>query len=141
MDKIKLKEANQKTAKGILGMLPIILGVILLVSIINIIIPQSMYTTFFTGNAWLDAVKGATLGSVLTGNPVTGYILGDGFVKAGVGLVAVTAFIVSWVTVGLVQLPAESVALGKYFAIYRNISAFVMSILVAILTTLILNYI
>jgi len=141
MNTIKLKEANQKTAKGILGMLPIILGVILLVSIINIVIPQSIYTAFFTGNSWLDAIKGATLGSVLTGNPVTGYILGDGFIKAGVGLVAVTAFMVSWVTVGLVQLPAEILALGKQFAIYRNLSAFIMSILVAVITASILNYI
>jgi len=140
MNKKKLKSANQKTSKGILGMLPIILGVILLVSIVDVLIPQSIYTAFFTGNTWLDAIKGATLGSVLTGNPVTGYILGNGFIKAGVGIVAVTAFIVSWVTVGVVQLPAESLALGKRFAIYRNLSAFIMSILVAIITTLLLNY-
>lgn len=141
MDKIKLKETNQKTAKGILDMLPIIFGVILLVSVINIMIPKSTYSSFFTGNSWFDAIKGASLGSVLTGNPVTGYILGDGFIKAGVGLVAVTAFIVSWVTVGIVQFPAESLALGKSFAIYRNLTAFLMSIVVAIITTLILNYI
>jgi uncharacterized membrane protein YraQ (UPF0718 family) len=140
MNKKKLRDANQKTAKGILGMLPIILGVILLVSIINIIIPQSIYTTFFTGNTWLDAIKGASLGSLFTGNPVTGYILGNGFIKAGVGVVAVTAFIVSWVTVGIIQLPVEILALGKKFAIYRNLSAFIMSILVAIITTLILHY-
>jgi len=140
MNKKKLKSANQKTAKGILGMFPIIFGVILLISIVNIIIPQSIYTTFFTGNTWLDAIKGASLGSVLTGNPVTGYILGAGFMKAGIGIVAVTAFIVSWVTVGIIQLPAESLAIGKQFAIYRNLSAFVMSILVAIITTLILTY-
>jgi len=139
LDKNRLKQANQKTAKGIFGMLPIIIGVLLLVSIINIIIPQSIYTTIFTGNSWLDALKGASLGSILTGNPVTGYILGDGFIKAGVGLIAVTAFIVSWVTVGLVQLPAEALVLGKKFAFYRNLSAFMMSILVAILTTSVLS--
>ena len=140
MDKNRLKQANQNAAKGIVGMLPIIIGVLLLVSIINIIIPQSIYTTIFTGNPWLDAIKGASLGSILTGNPVTGYILGDGFIKAGVGPIAVTAFIVSWVTVGLVQLPAEALALGKNFAFYRNLSAFIMSILVAILTITVLSY-
>lgn len=57
----------------------------------------------------------------------------------GVGLIAVTAFIVSWVTVGIIQLPAESVILGKKFAILRNISAFILSIIVAILTVLILG--
>lgn len=137
----KFKNANQKTAKGILGMLPIILGVILLVSIINVVIPSTVYQTIFTGNIFFDAFKGATLGSILTGNPVTGYILADGFAKAGVNLIAITAFLVSWVTVGLVQLPAESLALGKKFAFYRNLTAFLMSIVVAIITTLILNYI
>ena len=134
------KSANKKTANGIFGMLPIILGVILLVSIITVIIPQSVYEKLFTGNLFFDAFKGATLGSLLTGNPVTGYILGDGFMKAGVNMIAVTAFLVSWVSVGLVQLPAESLALGKKFAIYRNTTAFFMSIVVAIITTLILNF-
>ncbi len=137
----RLEKANQKTAKGILGMLPIIFGVILLVSIINVMIPKSVYTTFFTGSLLLDAIKGAGLGSLLTGNPVTGYILGKGFVDAGINMVAVSAFLVSWVTVGLVQLPAESLALGKKFALYRNSIAFVMAILVAVITNLVLNYI
>jgi len=137
----RFKKANQKTAKGILGMLPIIFGVILLVSIITIMIPKSVYNSFFTGNLILDAIKGAVLGSVLTGNPVTGYILGKGFIDAGINMVAVTAFLVSWVTVGIVQLPAESLALGKKFAFYRNSIAFIMAILVAVITNLVLNYI
>jgi len=144
MDKInktRFISANKKTATGILGMLPIILGVILLVSIINVIIPASLYQTIFTGNIFFDAFKGATIGSVLTGNPVTGYILADAFVKSGINMIAITAFLVSWVTVGVVQLPAESLALGKKFAFYRNLTAFLMSIVVAIITTLILNYI
>jgi uncharacterized membrane protein YraQ (UPF0718 family) len=140
-NKTRFINANKKTAKGILGMLPIILGVILLVSIITVIIPLSVYQTIFTGNIFFDAFKGATLGSVLTGNPITGYILADGFTKVGVNMIAITAFLVSWVTVGLVQLPAESLALGKKFAFYRNLTAFLMSIVVAIITTLILNYI
>jgi len=61
--------------------------------------------------------------------------------KQGVGLIAVTAFLVSWVTVGLIQFPAESTILGKKFAILRNISAFILSIIVAIITILILGVI
>ena len=140
MNNNRLKIANKKTIKGIAGMLPIIFGVILLVSCLNVIIPKSMYESFFTGNLFIDAIKGAALGSFLTGNPITGYILGNGFLESGIDLVAVTAFLVSWVTVGVVQLPAESLALGKRFAIYRNSIAFLMAILVAIITNLVLNY-
>ncbi len=51
----------------------------------------------------------------------------------GVSLFAVTAFITSWVTVGLVQLPAEIAALGKKFALVRNVLSFITSIAIAIL--------
>ena len=65
---------------------------------------------------------------------MTSYVLGGELFKQGVSLVAVTAFLVAWVTVGLVQLPAESMILGKRFAITRNITAFILSIIVAIIT-------
>ena len=74
------------------------------------------------------------MGSVLAGNPVTSYVLGGELLTQGVNLVAVTAFLVAWVTVGFVQLPAESMMLGKKFAISRNILSFIFSIIVAIIT-------
>ncbi|MFK5957321.1 MAG: hypothetical protein QM495_00460 [Lutibacter sp.] len=137
----KLKTVNKKTYLGLSDMLPIIIGMILLVSIITIMIPASYYNVLFDGNIIFDSIKGAVLGSILTGNPVTGYILGNGFLEANISLIAITSFIVSWVTVGLVQLPAESLVLGKVFAFYRNITAFMMSIVVSFLTVLILNLI
>lgn len=44
--------------------------------------------------------------------------------EQGAGLVAVTAFLVAWVTVGLIQLSVESILLGKKFAVSRNIFQF-----------------
>ena len=140
IDSNKLQTAHKKTIKGIINILPIIFGVLLLVSIVSVMFPKSYYLRLFTGNLILDALKGSVLGSILTGNPVTGYILGSGFLTNGVSLVAVTSFIVAWTTVGIVQLPAESLILGKSFAIYRNLSAFVMAIIVAILSVLLLNW-
>jgi len=135
----RLKEANTKALKGLWDVAPIILGVLLLVSIITVIIPKSAYEYLFTGNYFFDSLIGSLLGSMLTGNPITGYILGAGFLKNGISLVAVTAFIAAWTTVGIVQLPAESLILGKRFAISRNISAFIMAIIVAIITVLIIG--
>ena len=56
--------------------------------------------------------------------------------QQGVSLAAVTAFLVAWVTVGMIQLPAESMILGKKFAILRNVSAFFLSLIVAFITVL-----
>ena len=52
-----------------------------------------------------------------------------------------TAIIVTWVTVGLVQLPAEIASLGLRFALLRNALCLVLAIPVAILTVMILNFI
>jgi hypothetical protein len=54
-------------------------------------------------------------------------------------MLAITAFIVSWVTVGIIQLSAEAVMLGKRFAIVRNTVSFWTSILIAIVTALTLG--
>ena len=90
-------------------------------------------------NSFLDSFIGSLVGSISAGNPITSYIFGGEMLSQGVGLIAVTAFIVSWVTVGIIQLPAESAILGKRFALLRNLTAFVFSIIVAIITVLILG--
>jgi len=136
-----MKNAFVKTLNNFKQTLPIILGVLLLVSLAIAVVPKTFYAGVFSGNKFIDPVLGALLGSVLAGNPITSYILGGEFLKQGVSLLAVTAFILAWVTVGLMQLPAESLMLGKKFAIIRNISSFVTAILVAILTVITLSFI
>jgi uncharacterized membrane protein YraQ (UPF0718 family) len=139
MEKRKIKGAFVKSARAMYRSLPIILGVIILVSIANTIIPKSFFTFLFQKNVFLDSFVGGLVGSILAGTPITSYVLGGELLKQGVSLVAVTAFLVSWVTVGIVQLPAEIALLGKKFAITRNITAFILAILVAIVTVLILT--
>ncbi|MBW2965978.1 permease [Candidatus Woesearchaeota archaeon] len=135
----KLKEAIAKAGKGLWKAFPMILGTILLISLIASLIPKSFYTTFFSQNKWLDSFIGSLVGSISAGNPITSYIFGGELLSQGVSLLAVTAFLVAWVTVGLIQLPAESAILGKKFALLRNITAFVLAIIVAIITILILG--
>jgi hypothetical protein len=43
-------------------------------------------------------------------------------------IVIVWAFLISWVTVGFVQIPAESYYFGKKYAFLRNLLAFVFSL-------------
>ena len=136
----KLKEAAYKAGRALWKALPMLLGTILLVSLITTLIPKSFYTKIFQGNI-IDLLIGSIIGSISTGNPITSYILGGEFLKQGVSLIAVTSFIVAWVTVGIIQLPAESAILGKKFALLRNLTAFLLSMIVALITILILNLI
>ena len=130
----KLKQAIAKSARAMYKALPVLIGVILLVSLANTLIPKSIYSSLFSKNVFFDSIIGSTLGSILAGNPITSYVLGGEFLSQGISLVAVTAFIVAWVTVGIVQLPAEMMLLGRKFAITRNITAFVFAIIVALVT-------
>jgi len=139
MNEKSIKKALISAAKPLYRTAPIIVGVVLLVSLVNALIPKTTFATLFSKNIIVDPVIAAALGSILAGNPITSYILGGEFLGLGISLVAVTAFLVAWVTVGMVQLPAEIMMLGKRFAITRNVLSFVFSILVAIITVLILG--
>ncbi len=136
MDNKLAKESTFKAAKGLWMSFPMIIGTVLLISLISAIIPFPKALS-----EYINTIIGGLIGSISAGNPVTSYIFGGEMLKQGVGLIAVTSFLVSWVTVGLIQFPAESAILGKKFATLRNISAFLLSIIVAIITVLILGVI
>ena len=115
--------------------LPVVAGVLLLVGLFTATVPADWWARVFSGNALLDPVVGAAAGSLATGNPVTSYVIGGELLDRGTSLTAVIAFVLSWVTVGMVQLPAESLMLGRRFAVSRNVVSFVMAIVVALLCT------
>jgi len=113
---------------------PVLLGVILLLGLFRSFVPSRILSAVFTGDLLRDTVIGSLIGSISGGNAVTSYIIGGELAKQNVSLIAITAFIVAWVTVGVIQLPAEAGILGKRFACTRNILSFCLSILVSIAT-------
>ncbi|PIT84798.1 hypothetical protein COU37_01505 [Candidatus Micrarchaeota archaeon CG10_big_fil_rev_8_21_14_0_10_45_29] len=129
-----LAESVQKAFKGLWSAFPILISVVLLISLVNVLVDAAFFAQFFGKNNALDLAVGATFGSILAGNPATSYVIGGELLGQGVSLLAVSAFLVCWVTVGVVQFPAESILLGKRFAIARNVSAFFCSIMVAVIT-------
>jgi len=135
----EMSDAIVKAVRGLWKSFPMILGTILLVSLISVLVPSSFYVSVFSKNVFLDSLIGSLIGSISAGSPITSYIFGGEMLSQGVGLIAVTAFLVSWVTVGIIQLPAESAILGKRFALLRNFMAFILAIVVAIITVLILG--
>jgi hypothetical protein len=129
-------DALRKTARGFGQMVPIMLGILLLISLASALVPEGFQSYFFTGNVLFDSVAGAAAGSAAIGNPITSYIIGGELLARGISLVAVTAFILAWVTVGVIQFPAEGMILGRGFAIRRNLVSFLTSIVIACLVVL-----
>jgi hypothetical protein len=129
----RLAGSLRKTARTFFNLLPIITGMLLLTSLAATVLPDKVSAGLFGGHAGLDALLGAAVGSIAMGHPLASYLLGGELLNSGVSLIAVTALIVSWVTVGVVQLPAEALVLGPRFAIARNLICFLSAIAIAFL--------
>ena len=119
--------------------LPVLLGVVLLLGLFKMYVSSELISSVFTGELLRDTALGSMIGSISAGNPITSYIIGGELLKEGVSLFAVTAFIAAWVTVGVIQLPAEAAILGKRFALTRNALSFIFAIIVAIATVITLR--
>ena len=135
-----LKDSFKKTLGTFINVLPLIVGMILVTSLVVTVFPEQISSGVFGNGDILDTLIGASIGSIATGHPLASYLLGGELLGGGVGLIAVTALLVTWVTVGIIQLPAEALMLGARFAVYRNIISFIAAIVIAFLTVYTLQF-
>ena len=134
-----MKDSIIKSSKALGGMLPLITGIVMLVSLANALVPKSFYSSILTQNNFIDPFIAALIGSISAGTPVVSYIISGELLKQGISLIAVTAFLLAWVTVGTIQMPAEGLALGKRFTILRNLSSYVLAIIIAVIIGVLLS--
>ncbi|MEE4253564.1 MAG: permease [Desulfuromusa sp.] len=123
----------QKTGKMLFRIFPNILAVVLLSGLIMEFVPLQRLSELLGGNFFADGLIGAGVGSISIGNPLVSYVLGGELLDQGVSLMAVTALLVSWVTVGSIQLPAEMQMFGARFALFRNGLCFLFALFIAFL--------
>jgi uncharacterized membrane protein YraQ (UPF0718 family) len=121
-----------KSFKSFSALLPVLIGIVLLLGLFRVNVSSQLISSIFRGDFFRDVILGSAIGSISAGNPITSYIIGAELLKEGVSLFAVTAFIVAWVTVGIIQFPAEAAILGKLFALKRNLISFILAILVSL---------
>ena len=135
------KESFLKALKGFISMLPMLFAIILLLGVFDTYITNEMLLSLFVSNSFIDTIIGTTMGAVLTGNPMFSYLLGGELTNAGISLFAVTAFILSWVSLGIVQLPAEIEIFGLRFTFLRTILTFLSTIFISLVTVTIYYWI
>ncbi|RLB70816.1 MAG: hypothetical protein DRH07_07805 [Deltaproteobacteria bacterium] len=133
-------DSSKKTLRMLIRVLPNIFAVVLLSGLIMEFVPMNRLSEFLGGGILTDGFVGAGIGSISIGNPLVSYVLGGELLDQGVSLVAVTALLVSWVTVGSIQLPAEIQTFGARFALLRNALSFLFAILIAVLMLLTMQF-
>lgn len=137
MNKKTLKKSFKQTVTWFVINIPIILWILLLVALIKNYVSMSFLSTIKSDFlAWIVA---NILGSLFAGNPINSYIIAWEFGGLADNIIIVWAFLISWVTVGFIQIPAESYYFGKKYAFLRNILAFVFSLLWAYAIFLLYN--
>jgi len=134
MEKKSLLKVFLKSLRGLLNALPMMFSIIFLIGLLKSFVSFEYISNIFTGNKFIDTALGALLGSILAGNSINSYIIGNEMIISGISLFAVTAFIISWVTVGFVQIPVEKEMLGSRFTYTRNILSIVLAVVISLST-------
>lgn len=130
----RFKQALFGSFKSLYTILPMLLAVIGLIGLFQTVVTPKMLHAIFNGGVLHDTLAGTLVGGVSVGQPFFSYIIGGELLKEGISLYAVTAFILAWVTLGIVQLPLEWALFGSRFTIARNLLSLLFALLIAIAT-------
>jgi len=128
-----IRVSLKSTGKMTLKILPNIVAIIFLSGLLMEFLPLDKLSCFLGRGFFVDGLVGAGIGSISASNPLVSYVLGGELLEQGVSLMAVTAMLVSWVTVGSIQLPAEIQTFGARFALVRNGISFLFALVIAFL--------
>jgi len=118
----KVKKSLIQTFIGFKVNIPIFLGVLLLIAIVQQYIPLSFLWKI--EQPIVANILANIIWSISAGNPINSYIIATEFWPVAQQWIIIAIFLVARVTVGVVQIPAESYYFGKKYAIVRNILAF-----------------
>jgi uncharacterized membrane protein YraQ (UPF0718 family) len=127
----KIRDAAKRTGALFVGMLPILVGVLALVSLIVAAIPAERIAAWLPAGGLIGTLAGILLGGLFAGNPVTSYVLAGEFMAAGVGVTIATAFIVSWVTLGVLHIATEAAVFGLRFTLWRTALCIAFAVAIA----------
>jgi len=137
----RLKNAFKDTFISLKTIAPMLLGVIALVGLFKAYITPEMLHSLFNGSILHDILVGTAAGGVSVGQPFLSYIIGGELLEEGISLYGVTAFILSFVTLGLVQLPLEFSLFGARFTVMRNILSLIFAVIISFATAATLEFI
>lgn len=127
-------QAFYQSLKGFALNLPMLMSVIFLSGLFEVFITPEMLSALFTGEVFYDTLIGTASGGLSVGQPFISYLIGGELLNSGMSLYAVSAFVLSWVTLGAVQLPYEYSVFGGRFTLTRNLLAFIFVLLISLAT-------
>ncbi|MBU5454380.1 permease [Caproiciproducens sp. MSJ-32] len=131
-DKKKTKKAFIKGLKSLENILPQFLGIVISVGLIlAILTPETIRGILGTNSAFLGIILSALIGTIVMMPTFVAFSTADMLINNGAGMAQVAALVSTLTLIGLITIPLEAKYIGKRATVYRNIIAFIFSILVA----------
>jgi len=120
-DKAKARIAIKIGAKSLSNLVPLLLAIFALVGLFKEFMPPELIETLLgNGNQALSLLTGGLIGAVSIGPPLAAYPIAGSLLAGGAWPPAVAAFIMSWISVGVITLPFEAKIFSWRFALIRN---------------------
>ena len=131
-----LKKAFKKALISFISITPMLIAVMGLVGLMQVYLTPDILSIFFGHGSLIDTLVGTLAGAISMGQGMISYVVAEGLLEQGVSHYALSAFILAWVTLGFVELPAEASIFGFKFTFYRNILTLISTIIIAYTTVL-----
>lgn len=133
-DKGKTKKAVLKAWKSLENIMPQFLGIIMVVGLtLAVLKPETISNAIGSKSGAFGVVLSALIGSIAMMPTFVAFSTGDMLLKNGAGLAQVAALVSTLTLIGIITVPLEAKYIGKKATFYRNILAFLFSLIVAFL--------
>jgi len=133
----KTFQALRIAYRRLVKILPAFLVMLVLVSIVLFLVPESLISTYLGGNnRYVGVLIGAVLGSVVLMPGFIAYPLCGILLQKGVAYMVLSAFSTTLMMVGVLTYPVEKAYLGTKVTVIRNLISFAIALLVALATGL-----
>lgn len=118
----------------LLRMVPLLLAIFALIGLFQEFVPAEMIRSWLgDDNHFFSLLNGGLVGAIAIGPPVAAFPIAGSFIETGAWPPAAAAFIVSWVSVGVVTMPVEAHVFGWRFTLWRNLITFISALLIGLI--------
>lgn len=132
-DRVKAQTGMRIAGKSLQRVVPLLLAIFGLIGLFEVYCPPATIESWLgAGAGWQSLLTAGLAGAVAIGPPLAAFPLAGSLLDSGAWAPAVAAFIVSWISVGVVTLPFEASVFGLRFALLRNSFAFVAALLIGL---------
>jgi uncharacterized membrane protein YraQ (UPF0718 family) len=139
-DRKKTKQALIKAWKSFENILPQFLSILIIIGLALAILSPETITKLLGTNSGVWGVLAASLvGSITLIPGFVAFPLAAALLKSGAGYMQIAAFVSTLMMVGIVTLPMEMKTFGKRATLVRNVSAYLFSIVVALVMGVVLK--